>query len=53
MDKFWRAIAWKLPRRLVYWAAIRVMSEASTGKYSATLVGDLPAMDAIRAWEQS
>ena len=26
MDKFWMWIAWRLPRRVVYWATVRLWS---------------------------
>jgi hypothetical protein len=42
-------IAWKLPRRLVYWAGIRLTTEASH-RYSKTPLPDITAMDAVNAW---
>ena len=44
-------IAWRLPRRVVYFAAIRLMAYATTGKYSDTVVPELEGMDAIERWE--
>ena len=46
-----RKIAWKLPRRLAYWCAIRVIAHATTGKYGNTVVPELRAMDALKRWE--
>lgn len=46
---FW--FVWKLPKKLVYFCAIRVVSYATTGKYSNTEVPALTAMDAIQRWE--
>lgn len=43
--------AWRLPRWLVKWAAVRLMAHATTGKYSATVVPELTAMDALKRWE--
>ena len=43
-------LVWQLPRRLVYWCAIRLVAHATTGDYSNTVVPDLSAMDAIRRW---
>ena len=44
-------LAFKLPKRLVYWAAIRLIAHATCGRYSATVVPDLTAMDALRRWD--
>ena len=43
-------IAWHLPRKLVYWCAIRVAAHATTGSYSNQIVTDLRAMDALDRW---
>jgi len=42
---------WHLPRSLVYWCAIRVMSHATTGEYDNQIVPDLTAMEALERWE--
>jgi hypothetical protein len=56
---FWRewservimAIVWKLPRRFVSWAAIRVVADYSTSDAAvATEVPEICAMDAIGWW---
>lgn len=44
-------IANHLPRWLVYWAAIRLMAHATTGKYDTTIVPELNAIDALKRWE--
>lgn len=43
-------VAWRLPRRLVYWCAIRVGAHATQGPYSDQEVPALTAMDAIKRW---
>lgn len=43
--------AWKLPRWLVQWAAIRMVAHATTGKYSTTVVPELSAVEALRRWD--
>ncbi len=43
---------WILPKRLVYWCAIRVMAYATTGKHSNQVVPELLAMDALKRWEE-
>ena len=50
-DKMWSGIAWKLPRRLVYWCAIRVGAHATQGKWSNQEVPALTLMDALKRWE--
>lgn len=49
-----KAIMWaayKLPRSLVYWCAIRVGAHATVGKYSDQVVPDLTFMDALKRWD--
>ncbi|KKN64714.1 hypothetical protein LCGC14_0488460 [marine sediment metagenome] len=50
MDKLWLWIADRLPRRLVMWTAIRLMVNATAGKYSGQIVPDLTAIEALRRW---
>jgi hypothetical protein len=44
-------IAWRLPKRLVYWAAVRLVAHATQGVYGNTVVPDLTAMEALRRWQ--
>jgi hypothetical protein len=50
-DRFWMWLAWLLPRRLVYMAAIRMASEATTGPYSFTVVPELTLIDGLHRWQ--
>ena len=50
VEKAQMAVAWKLPRWLVKWAAIRLMANATTGEHSSQVVPDLTAMDALKRW---
>jgi hypothetical protein len=43
-------LVWRLPRRLVMWCYIRVLSNATTGPYGNTVVPELKAMDALQRW---
>lgn len=52
-ERFTMWIAWKMPRYLVMWCAIRLLSHATTGKYSTTVVPDLLAMDALKRWDEA
>lgn len=44
-------LAWKMPRRLAYWCAVRVITHATQGRYSNQIVPELYAMDALKRWE--
>jgi hypothetical protein len=43
-------IVWKLPERLVMWAAVRVIANATTGKYENQVVPELTALEALNRW---
>jgi hypothetical protein len=50
-EKFTIWLAWHLPRYLVYWCAVRLISEASVSKkYENTVLSELTAMDALNHW---
>uniref|UniRef100_A0A6M3XXP5 Uncharacterized protein n=1 Tax=viral metagenome TaxID=1070528 RepID=A0A6M3XXP5_9ZZZZ len=51
MEKFYRWLAWRLPKQLVMWASIRLIAHATQGEYSNQVVPDLSAMDALKRWE--
>lgn len=49
-EKLQQAIAWRMPRWLVYWCAIRLGAHATAGKYGDTNVPELKFVDAICRW---
>ena len=51
-EKFWTWLAWHLPKKLVYWASIRLIANATTGKYSSQDVTTLQAWVALERWEE-
>lgn len=51
LDKLARWIAWKLPRNVVMWAAIRLIAHATQGPYSKTDAASLEAMEALSRWK--
>jgi hypothetical protein len=51
-QKIWMKLAWKMPRKLAYWASIRVISNATVGTYSDQIVPDLKALDALQRWDE-
>lgn len=48
---FWHHIAYFIPKKIVYYCAIRLMNHATTGKYSNTCVVDLTVLEALRRWD--
>lgn len=51
-EKLQRKIAWMLPRKIVMWAFVRVVSHATTGRWSNQTVPELSAMDALKRWDE-
>lgn len=49
-EKFWKWLAWALPKRLVYWATIRLVTFSTSGKHSNTAVPELGAMTALKRY---
>lgn len=45
-------IAWKLPRQLVLWCAVRLMAHATTGKYGSQVVDTVSIVDALDRWDK-
>lgn len=50
-EKIKMAIAWAMPNWLVYWCSVRLMANATTGKYTSQVVPELKAIDALKRWE--
>jgi hypothetical protein len=48
--KLQMAVAWRVPRWLVSWCAVRVVCNATQGQYSNQVVPELSAMDALKRW---
>jgi hypothetical protein len=51
-EKIWQWIAWHLPRSLVYWASVRLIANATMGKYASQDVTTLKAYIAQERWEE-
>ncbi len=51
MEKFYKWVAFKLPKRLVKWAAMRVIAHATQDKWGSQVVPELTAMDAVSRWD--
>jgi hypothetical protein len=52
LDKLQMFVAWRLPRWLVRWAAVRLVAHATTGRYGHTLTVKLTAVEALRRWDE-
>lgn len=50
-ERWLRVIVWRLPRSIVMWSTIRVISNATTGPYANQVVPELTAMEALRRWD--
>jgi len=50
-SRLWSWLARRLPRKLVYWAAIRLGAYATSGKYSNQEVPSLNFFDALKRWK--
>lgn len=50
MERFWKFIAWRLPKPLVMWAAVRLMANATQGPYGTQVVPALTCIDALKRW---
>ena len=42
----------RLPKKLIYYAALQLICEATTGEFSNTIVPELSAMDAVGRFEK-
>jgi hypothetical protein len=51
-DKICEWIAYKFPRRVVYFCAIRLGAETTTGKFSNTIVPEVEFMTCLKRWEE-
>ncbi len=47
-EMFWFWLAFHLPVQLVFYATVRLVALASTGKYSDTVMGELTAIEALK-----
>lgn len=50
--RFYQKIAWKLPKKLIYYCLIRGWSNAVSGKYSNTDAAKITADEMIRRWDK-
>ena len=53
MDKMWMWLAWRLPKRVVYWAAIRAGAHACGPKYPHQAVPELTLHELFTRWDDA
>lgn len=53
LDRIAEWAAHRLPRRLVYFASIRLMVHATVGKWSTQVVPELTCASALTRWTES
>lgn len=51
IEKLWFWFIWKLPRKLIYFSAIRLGVNATIGEYENTVVPELTFIDALKRWD--
>lgn len=51
-DFIYRLIAENMPKKLVYYATIRLMAHGTSGKYEHTNVPSVRAMTVLKRWEK-
>ncbi len=52
MERFWRWLAWLLPRELVKWATVRCASHATQGKWGLECITSVNALECIKRWDE-
>lgn len=52
LDRLCAKISWWMPKRLVYFCAIRLGALATTGIYGSTVVPELTFIEALKRWEK-
>ena len=52
-EKFWRWLASKISKHLVYWASLRLMANIPKGQYIGGEIPNILTYDALRKWSIS
>lgn len=50
-EKAVTGLVWRLPRRIILWATIRLISHGTTGVFGTTSPDSLNVMEALRRWD--
>ena len=52
-DKLWMWIAWKMPKKLVYFCTVRAGAHATTGEHSSQVVPELEFIETLKRWSKT
>lgn len=52
-EKFWWWLAWNLPKKVVYFAFIRLWANATIGEYAKDGSIDISVDELLKRWEKS
>ena len=52
-ENFWRWLAFRVSKHLVYWATLRLMINSPNGKYSGQVVPNISTYEAMNKWCRS
>lgn len=50
-EKVLQFIAWRMPRKLVMWCAVRLIAHATTGRWGHELTPECKALTALQRWD--
>jgi len=50
-EKFYFWLAWKIPRKLAYYATVRLGAHATQGKYGSQIVSELTVLESMDRWD--
>jgi hypothetical protein len=50
--KFWLWLARRMPKKLIYWCAIVMIAQATSGENSKVEVSSLTAMTTLKNWDE-
>ena len=51
IDKIQMYIAWKLPKGIAMWCAVRLAAHATQGEYSNQAVPELTVIESLNRWQ--
>ncbi len=49
-QRLWVWLAWRLPRPLIYWCSVRLITAATVGRYGDTNPTELDVVTALERW---
>jgi hypothetical protein len=52
LEEAYMWLAWHLPKRLVYWCAIRLMAHATVGQYGSDHPDSVSVIQALNRWDK-